>query len=311
VIHYVTTAKHAYPMERFIAQWGSPLANRVTRWAWDGFRSRVKLPGGAWILADLERLGPGAREVAAQVADQLEASPACRVLNHPGRWKDRYELLDHRFRSGDHRWRAVRAADGRPDRFPQFVRAADDHDGPRTGLLTSAAQVDEAVLQLVLAGFDPGKLLVVEACDVRDPQGRYVKHSVIRVGDRYVPKHKIFSHQWVQKLPDILGPDELALDRAFLETDPHHDAVHAAFEQAGVRYGRIDYGIRDGKLQVWEINTNPILMLARDAYRPEQLPAQEWAAPRIIAAFEALDQGLEPGSVRVALRAPGAGQASA
>ena len=34
------------------------------------------------------------------------------------------------------------------------------------------------------------------------------------------------------------------------------------FDLAQIEYGRIDYGMLDGKVQCWEINTNPGLALA-------------------------------------------------
>ena len=47
-----------------------------------------------------------------------------------------------------------------------------------------------------------------------------------------------------------------------------------------------DYSLLDGELQVWEINTNPVIMARPEVYREPLLPAQERFAPRIIAAFE-------------------------
>ena len=55
------------------------------------------------------------------------------------------------------------------------------------------------------------------------------------------------------------------------------------------RYGRIDYGLLDGRLQVWEINTNPGVMLPPDKYKREQLPNLEIFAEHIRQAFEAVD----------------------
>jgi len=34
------------------------------------------------------------------------------------------------------------------------------------------------------------------------------------------------------------------------------------FDIAGIDYGRIDYSLRDGAVETWEINTNPVHMVA-------------------------------------------------
>ena len=34
-------------------------------------------------------------------------------------------------------------------------------------------------------------------------------------------------------------------------------------DRAGIEYGRIDYGVVDGKIRVWGINTNPTVMSDR------------------------------------------------
>ena len=56
--------------------------------------------------------------------------------------------------------------------------------------------------------------------------------------------------------------DEHLLDeeRAFVAENPHNDQLQEVFELANIQYGRIDYAVVDGRLQVWEINTNPMTL---------------------------------------------------
>src|SRR5215468_7075141 len=42
--------------------------------------------------------------------------------------------------------------------------------------------------------------------------------------------------------------------------NPYGPAVAAAFELAGIEYGRADFGLVDGKVQLYEINSNPDMM---------------------------------------------------
>jgi len=39
--------------------------------------------------------------------------------------------------------------------------------------------------------------------------------------------------------------------------NPYGSAVAAAFELAGIEYGRADFGLVDSKVQLYEINSNP------------------------------------------------------
>ncbi len=42
-------------------------------------------------------------------------------------------------------------------------------------------------------------------------------------------------------------------------TNPHSAHLMRAFEIAGIEYGRADFGFRDGRIQIFEINTNPFV----------------------------------------------------
>ena len=41
------------------------------------------------------------------------------------------------------------------------------------------------------------------------------------------------------------------------QANPHAAEVAAVFRHAGIGWGRIDYGLHRGRIQVFEINTNP------------------------------------------------------
>ena len=49
-----------------------------------------------------------------------------------------------------------------------------------------------------------------------------------------------------------------ALDR--VDANPHQRELRAVFAEAGIDYGRIDYGVGPHGLEVWEINTNPTIV---------------------------------------------------
>jgi hypothetical protein len=62
-----------------------------------------------------------------------------------------------------------------------------------------------------------------------------------------------------------------------VEDNPHEAWLRRVCELGGVEYGRVDYGMLDGRLQLWEINTNPTIGadLAHEAPTTEILPAAD------------------------------------
>jgi hypothetical protein len=51
----------------------------------------------------------------------------------------------------------------------------------------------------------------------------------------------------------------------------HREKIAEVFRIAGIDYRRIDHGVKDGRIQVWEINTNPMVMPRRE--KIHSLPA--------------------------------------
>jgi hypothetical protein len=60
------------------------------------------------------------------------------------------------------------------------------------------------------------------------------------------------------------------------------------FELARIEFGRIDYSMKDGRIQVWEINTNPASLADRHRENAARLPAQEHFAREYEAALQAV-----------------------
>ena len=308
VIHVVTTARHSYTWRAWLTGFGADVKDRVCLRTYEGFTPKMKVPGGAWIFADLERVSVGQAWLAASLHGQIAELPGFRCLNHPLEAQRRYRLLRSRYDRGLNAFDIRRANDRvRLKRFPQFIRREDDHDGPRSGLLHTEAQVDRALIEALARGANPSDLLIVEFVDTRGDDGVYRKYGATRVGDRIVPRHVLFDTGWIVKTPHLRDDRLDAEDLAFLHGDPHRDQVRAAFDDARIAFGRIDYAVKDGQVQVFEINTNPIMMMIPERYGPEALTAQRWYAARIAEAVVALDADLPPAHAKVALSLPPVG----
>lgn len=135
-------------------------------------------------------------------------------------------------------------------------------------------------------------LLVCEwrRCTAPFDGGLYCKFSAMRIDRHLIPRHVLFARHWQVKHPDtVVDPEPAAYERQWMETLPEHDAVNRVFDLAGVDCGRIDYGFDgEGRMQVFEINTNPMVMPKRESVAPLRLDAQHASAKRMIEAFREL-----------------------
>jgi hypothetical protein len=139
-------------------------------------------------------------------------------------------------------------------------------------------------------GHRPGGLLVVEYCDTSDADGVFRKYSSFMVGGTVVPCHIDCSMGWVVKDTNIVNEQVMAQEREYLATNPHRAWLEETFALANVDYGRIDYSLdRAGRPQVWEINTNPVVILHPRFYSEIHVPVKREFAARVIPALEAVD----------------------
>ncbi|HTQ10594.1 MAG TPA: hypothetical protein VMI31_11020, partial [Fimbriimonadaceae bacterium] len=218
----------------------------------------------------------------------LQTQGESRLFNHPLKTLARYELLKLLHAEGINEFRASRVDEIPEDlRYPCFLRIANDHQGSRTPLLRSRAELDKWILKAVLGSVEAKDLLVTEFSDTMSLDGLYRKYSAYRIGGRLVAKHVHFSRNWMLKNPDVATPATLEEERGYMENIPDQPLLHRIFDLASVDYGRVDYGYKNGRLQVWEINTNPVLMLAD--VKPAHVPAQRLFSGNLLEALKAID----------------------
>lgn len=296
MIHYLTAAARRAPMDLYLKDWGVRLRRRVRVRAYEERIDPATLPDGTFVFADVDRLDP-AQTAAADTLWQALAARGSRVrlLNRPGVSLRRAELLAELHRRG---WNdfAVRPAAAARDglRFPVFVRDRHEHEGAATPLLPDAAALEAALARLVAEGRDPGRLLLVEFLDTKGSDGLYRKYAATVVGGRVIAHHVMFARDWEVKGPSLTEPAMVAEERAYQLDNPHATRLRELFRVARIDYGRVDYGVRDGALQVWEINTNPTLLYPPHRYTAEQMPAKRWFVDQFDAAILAVDDRSPP-----------------
>jgi hypothetical protein len=312
VISFWVDQPGRFTIDNYLLSRGAAIADRFSVRVYEYLGTNLALPRGPHVFSAVDQLTPSQREAAGAMADQLAASdPSVRVLNHPARVLLRPDLLRALARQDLNDY-AVHRADRSETvtRFPVFVREAHRHTGSATGLIHSPRDLQHALAALRLRGYRIHDLLVVEYCDTADAGGIYRKYAAIRVGDAIVPAHMMAGTQWMVKSSGDTPTVELAKESLwYVDENPHADWLQRVFAIAGADYGRIDYGVRNGRPQAWEINLNPTV--GRPPGKPPRVVPPEVARYRDLArerfherlrsAFVALDQSSEESTVTVRL----------
>lgn len=320
MISFWVPAAEAFAIEEFIAQRAPELGERLRVCPYESLAETVRVTRGAHLFTALDQLGPGGRETVTALYDQIrERCPGSLVLNDPRRVLGRYDLLAAMHRAGINEHQARRAREPLEGaRYPVFIREETGHDGALTGLLGNPKDVARALRSLRFRGHRADNLLVVEFADVSDAGGVYRMAAAIRIGERIIPSFLIRGTEWMLKWGQC-DKSEAALRELLdnLERNPHEAWVRRICEQAGVEYGRLDYGIRGETLRVWEINVNPTVGPGRGPKPAPLAPEAEaiWARARVLYArtitdaFTALDPDSERGEVEVRLPVAAAARA--
>lgn len=329
MIHYVATETGSFSIRIYVAEEGRALADRLRVVTYEELPRMETLPSGVWVFTEFDQLDAPLRDVALLAHDRLRSAAGVRIVNDPREVLTRRDLLRAAYAAGLNEFQAWPATQvsfnesGRRDshavsaatlRYPVFVRYTDRHLGNLTPLLDSPRGLEKAVATLMGNGARRAELLVVEFCDTRDNEGIFRKYSAYLIGDRVVPRYLECSRDWMVKwdarIFDRVRADE---ETRYLETNPHDAWIRDVFRLARIEYGRVDYGVQDGRPQLWEINTNstigrgpgPVVPQRPDIVTYKQMVAPAFSAfyANFGAAWEALDDDGD-GSPAVELNLP-------
>jgi hypothetical protein len=77
------------------------------------------------------------------------------------------------------------------------------------------------------------------------------------------------------------------------------------FRLAHIEFGRVDYSFKDGKIQVWEINTCPLFSTGKpDWYAEERRGLHQYCADTLAEAFDAISLPANEARVPIKLSWP-------
>jgi hypothetical protein len=260
MIRLLCTQRGAFPIKRFLEVDGRRQTARIAPATYQSdIRAGIEGPA-TYVFTDLERVPPPRLGELAKEWEELEAAGGNRLLNHPVRALRRYELLRTLYEAGMNQFNIYRLDEiRRPSRYPVFIRRENEHDGAVSRFLQTPEEYDrelEAIQRLPVAR---DTLLAVEFCDTRDAHGIVRKYGAAIIGGEIKPFHLYVSRKPIVKhsTDAIVNAETAAEELRYFEKNPHEQALREIFALARIDYGRIDYGFRKGRLQVWEINTNP------------------------------------------------------
>ena len=254
-----------------------------------------ELPDATYIFTDFDRLGHRELERAAQLYLQLKQSGA-KVLNNPALVKTRYSLLRALSAAGWNDFNVYRADDPPGEmRFPVFLRKIREHSLPLSDLLQTREEVDQTIQTATNAGQPLENLMIVESAAEPIRPGLYRKLALYRAGENYLPALCVHDTSWLVKQGQtgIAGAELYQDELEIVKTSRYAKDLERAFEIAHIEYGRADFGFYQGRIQVFEINTNPQMCKFTAHPFPQREESQRIIWQKLTDALEQLDSGTD------------------
>lgn len=291
MLYFVTKARSSHTIWRFIWGAGWRRVPFLRPLSYEEIFHRQRAPIGNYVFTDFDRLSPYEIQCAEQVARKVKArDPTARIYNQPARALERVPLLQQLHASGINDFGVTRIDGGaRPPRYPVFIRSEDDCKRPDTGLLQDEAAFDGAIADLHARGVPLKRRIAVEYRGEPASDGYFRKYGALRIGGRLILQHIQRNTDWYVKRGQM--ERDAGFQDEFLTL--YDDFTHAAtlepvFALAGLDYGRADYAFVQGRMQVYEINSNPTIPKLR-RQRAHNGERYERLGPALVSAFTAMN----------------------
>ncbi len=260
MIYFLVPAKQDDLIKDYLAVWGRSLQADFEIIHYEALIQRREFKQGTYVLSALDQLTPDLEQVLLQVYRQLQPLAGFRFLNNPQTLR-RFELLSELRRLGRNEFQAVRAnSDLNGLKFPVFLREERAHNGAISPLLRSEREIHQALGKALIQGYELRNLLVLEFCDTSDEFGIYRKYAAFVVGERVIARSLNYGRHWMLKHSKTEFNRPMVLEELdYVTNNPHQKELMEIFKLAQVEYGRIDYAIKEGKIETWEINLYPTI----------------------------------------------------
>jgi len=305
MLRFLTTRGHEYTVKHLVEHdmTGAEAPDCAVE-NYDQFLRKNEVPSGAYIFTDMERLMPWELRVLGEAYGALAGDPRCRVLNNPARVMCRYELLRNMWEEGINEFQAIRADERRwPERYPVFLRHEQDHGRPLSAeLLKNREELAAALKKAQAEGMSLRGLLIVGYAAEAFSGPWFRKFNTFRVGSEVFAHHLVIEDSWVVKYgnDNVKHPEEYKIfEQDFVKENWHADVLRRVFKIAGIEYGRADWGIVKGKVQVYEINTNPYLSGDAGSTNTTRVATMAMSTRKLCESLGELEKGTEQGTVKL------------
>ncbi|HEY1383809.1 MAG TPA: hypothetical protein VGF43_09345 [Dongiaceae bacterium] len=294
MLYYVARELHRYTIDEFIEYFGrcglkAPAFLRVL--GYETLFANRRAPIANYVFTDIDRLSGFEIDAATEIARAVSAAaPEAAIMNWPNRVLGRYALLRRLHDAGMNSFGVWRLDEERkPTRYPVFIRREQDALGPESALLKNEEEYRAAVDALLESGKGLGGRIAVEFCQQRGTDGLYRKYGAFCFRGRIVPQHLFLSSDWIVKRSAIeVTPAMIQEEEEYVFGNPHAEQLRAIFELAHTDFGRIDYAIVNGHIEVFEINTNPTFPRMR-LDRKERARRRHFAVEGVVEGFRSFD----------------------
>lgn len=255
--------------------------------------SRNKLPKATYIFTDRERMDLWELRVYGALFQHLKDSgEGYRVINDPSKMMNRSSLLRALYIKNINDFNAYLLTEKRfPDKYPVFLRRGHDHARPLTGLLKNELELKEALAKLHQDREPDDGILVTEFCSEPVEGTLFRKLSCYQVDTEIFFYNCIHEHSWLVKYA-TKNPASNALyeeEQEMIVSNAFENEIRKVFEVANIEYGKVDFGLVNGKVQIYEINTNPMARPPKDHSNPTRKKNQVLGWEKYRKALTALD----------------------
>lgn len=271
MITFVLSWSHSYTLKALHKNHGMPKYNI---WSYDRlFRTR-HLPAGTWIFTDFDRLSPWDLELAAHVYMQLK-NAGMHVLNNPAAILNRFDLLKTLHKQKINSFNVWRPYEFNAiNNWPVFLRTETAHRGVLTDLLHNQDELKQALENALNQAYPRRDLMAVEYRAKALPSGVFRKYGAFRIGDSLFPAPAVHDPNWVAKYGQkgCASLEDYQEELVKVSQGLNEPILMQIFDIAGLQYGRIDYGIVDGHIETYEINSNPSF---KSNHKPHPVKARQ------------------------------------
>lgn len=291
MIYYITKARNSQTISSFLNTWGKDLRKKVKIIPHEKLIRKKIIAHGTYIFSDLDLLDEKQLVCIQKIIDQVKKYPeSFQTLNEPFVSLDRIQLLNKLNESDINSFRCYPLKQ-KPKKvnFPVFIRKGKGHKGKLSDLVNDEHDLEAKLDEAKNEGLQEDDIIITEFIETADEDKIYRKYSAFIVGGTVIPRHIFFSNRWMVKGAKLTEQYMIDEELEFVKNNPHNSFLKKVFEIAGIRYGRVDYSLRNGRPVIWEINSNPMIASSSSLKKSQRRMIHDMFTAQFINAINKLD----------------------